>query len=74
MENLIAFVGIGGVIGMSIALALGLEWLSLRALMYWMPGPNRQREPQRAVSAPARRRPRGPALPLKRAVPSPVPR
>jgi hypothetical protein len=38
MESIVGFLGVGSVIGISIALALGLEWLSLRALMHLMPG------------------------------------
>jgi hypothetical protein len=38
MESIVGFLGVGCVIGISIGLALGLEWLSLRALMYLMPG------------------------------------
>jgi len=38
MESIVGFLGVGCVIGISIALALGLEWLSLRALMFVMPG------------------------------------
>lgn len=37
MQNIISFLGLGSVFGISIALALGLEWLSLRALMHLMP-------------------------------------
>jgi hypothetical protein len=38
MENVIGFFGVGSAIGISIVVALGLEWLSLRALMHLMPG------------------------------------
>jgi hypothetical protein len=38
MESIVGFLGVGSVIGISIGLALGLEWLSLRALMHLMPG------------------------------------
>ena len=38
MESVIGFLGVGSAIGFSVALALGLEWLSLRALMLLMPG------------------------------------
>jgi hypothetical protein len=38
MESIVGFIGVGSVIGISIALALGLEWLSLRALVQLMPG------------------------------------
>lgn len=39
MENIIGLLGVGSAIGLSILLALGLEWLSLRALMCLLPGP-----------------------------------
>lgn len=38
MDNLIAFVGLGCLIALSMMFALLLEWLSLRALMHLMPG------------------------------------
>lgn len=38
VENIIGLLGVGSAIGLSIMLALGLEWLSLRALMCLMPG------------------------------------
>jgi hypothetical protein len=38
MESIVGFLGVGCVIAISIGLALGLEWLSLRALMHLMPG------------------------------------
>lgn len=38
MEDIIGFIEVGSAIGLSILLALGLEWLSLRALMLLMPG------------------------------------
>jgi hypothetical protein len=38
MGSIVGFLGVGCVIGISIGLALGLEWLSLRALMHLMPG------------------------------------
>jgi hypothetical protein len=42
MEKVIEFLGVGSAIGLSIMLALGLEWLSLRALMCLLPGPAMQ--------------------------------
>jgi hypothetical protein len=38
VEEIIGFIEVGSAIGLSILLALGLEWLSLRALMFLMPG------------------------------------
>lgn len=38
MESIVEFLGVGGLIAASIALALGLEWVTLRALMHLMPG------------------------------------
>jgi hypothetical protein len=55
VENVIGFLGVGSAIGVSILLALGLEWLSLRALMQLMPG--RAQAPSSAIpelAAPAR--------------------
>jgi hypothetical protein len=53
MENVIGFLGVGSAIGISIVLSLGLEWLSLRALMHLMPGRAETRpnaKPQLAVT------------------------
>ena len=49
MENIIGFIGVGSAIGFSFVMALGLEWLSLRALMILMPG--RAKEVQPAPSS-----------------------
>jgi hypothetical protein len=38
MNSIIDLAGVGGAIAVSIALAVGLEWLSLRGLMLLMPG------------------------------------
>jgi hypothetical protein len=38
MNSIIDLAGVGGAIAVSIALAVGLEWVSLRGLMLLMPG------------------------------------
>jgi hypothetical protein len=45
VEDIIGFMGVGGAIGFSMLLALGLEWLSLRALMFLMPGRAKEVQP-----------------------------
>jgi hypothetical protein len=52
VENIIGFIGVGSAIGFSFVMALGLEWLSLRALMFLMPGPAKEVQSARP-SAPA---------------------
>jgi len=55
MNCMVELAGVGAAIGLSIALALGLEWLTLRGLMLLMPaetGPS-----PRANGAAARRLP-----------------
>jgi hypothetical protein len=47
VEEIIGFIEVGSAIGLSILLALGLEWLSLRALMFLMPGRAKEVEPVR---------------------------
>ena len=37
MNYVVDFAGVAGAIGLSVALALGLEWVSLRGLMRLMP-------------------------------------
>jgi hypothetical protein len=44
MDNLLAFLGLGSLIGLSIMFALWLEWLSLRALLHLMPGRAAERQ------------------------------
>jgi hypothetical protein len=48
VEEIIGFIEVGSAIGLSILLALGLEWLSLRALMFLMPGRAKEVEPARS--------------------------
>jgi len=38
MQSIVGFLAVGSLVGASIVLALGLEWISLRALMHLMPG------------------------------------
>lgn len=38
MNSIVDLAGVAGAIALSLALAIGLEWLSLRALMHLMPG------------------------------------
>jgi hypothetical protein len=47
VEEIIGFIEVGSAIGLSVLLALGLEWLSLRALMFLMPGRAKEVEPAR---------------------------
>ena len=47
MEEIIGFIEVGCAIGLSVLLALGLEWLSLRALMFLMPGRAKEVQPAR---------------------------
>jgi hypothetical protein len=55
VENVIGFLGVGSAIGISFLLALGLEWLSLRALMQLMPGRAEMRpSAQPELAAPAK--------------------
>jgi hypothetical protein len=44
MENLIAFLGLGSLVGLSMMFALWLEWMSLRVLLDRMPGRRRERQ------------------------------
>jgi len=44
MDNLIAFLGLGSLLGLSMLFALWLEWLTLRALLYLMPGRAAERQ------------------------------
>jgi hypothetical protein len=39
MAFLMDFAGLAGAIGVSVALALWIEWVSLRGLLRWMPVP-----------------------------------
>lgn len=55
MDNLTDLAGVGGAIVVSMALALGLEWLSLRGLMLLMP---RTPAPVTVANAQARQRTR----------------
>jgi hypothetical protein len=50
VEEIIGFIEVGSAIGFSILLALGLEWLSLRALMFLMPGRAKEVGPARPTS------------------------
>lgn len=47
MEEIIGVIEVGSAIGFSVLLALGLEWLSLRALMFLMPGRAKEVKPAR---------------------------
>lgn len=38
MDNLVEFVGLGSLIGLSMLFALWLEWMALRVLLHLMPG------------------------------------
>lgn len=38
MNSIVDLAGVAGAIAVSLALAIGLEWLSLRAVMHLMPG------------------------------------
>jgi hypothetical protein len=50
VEDVIGFIEVGSAIGLSMLLALGLEWLSLRALMFLMPGRAKEVESARPNS------------------------
>lgn len=52
MENIIGFIGVGSAIGFSFVMALGLEWLCLRALMFLMPGRTEQRSARVEITVP----------------------